>query len=71
MIDKLKALLKALNPLAALKATVKAAAIKAVEEEGNQLQEAVKEAIRKEGPQAVDKVFDAAQAALKARIEAL
>lgn len=70
-MDKIKAFLKAINPVTMLKATLKAAAIKAIEEEGNALQEAVKKAIANEGPGAVDRVFDAAQAALKSRIEAL
>jgi hypothetical protein len=67
MLEKIKALIRALNP----KAVVKAAAKKAVQEEGDALQKALKEAIVREGPQAVDRVMDAAQAALISRIDAL
>jgi hypothetical protein len=71
MLDKLKALVKALNPIAALKRTLKDAAKKVVTEEGDQLQARLKEALAKEGPGAIDKVLDGAQAALLSRIEAL
>ena len=67
--ERLKAL--KLNPWALLKDALKKPLVTIIQEEGDKLQESVKKALVSGGPQAVDKAFDAFQAALKARIEAI
>lgn len=63
--------LKSLSPRKILLSFVKPALINLVVEHGDKLQEEVKKAIATGGPGAVDKVFDAAQAAMVEKINKL
>ena len=63
--------LKKLNPLRILKSLLKNELLKAVQEEGDKLQEQIKKALAEKGPGAVDQAFDKFQEALKNRIKNL
>ena len=69
--ESIKAMAAKLNLREMLLAGAKLQAIKIVQEEGDKQQEALKKAIAEKGPDAIDAVFNASQAALIARIQAL